>query len=97
MRLLSSSRDDNSLALRRAAAPCIRQTLQPLTAGARQRCPLRFDLAVQRGASWALSIEFLLTLSVAPSLWLAPPPCSTSSGFPWASLCCSSARRHPCR
>jgi hypothetical protein len=35
-------------------APCIRQTRHPRTAGARQRLPDRFDLAWQRGASWAL-------------------------------------------
>ena len=45
-------------------APCIRQTLQPFTAGARQRCPLRFDLAVQRGALWALSMGLTLSLTL---------------------------------
>jgi hypothetical protein len=32
-------------------APCIRQTFQPSTAGARHRFPVRFDFAVHRGAA----------------------------------------------
>ena len=31
-------------------APCIRHTRQPLTAGARHGCPLRFERAIHRGA-----------------------------------------------
>ena len=52
------------LARGRAAASTMHPANPPTPyCGARQRCPLRFDLAVQRGALWALSIG--LTSSVA--------------------------------
>src|SRR6476646_9412880 len=41
-------------------APCIRQTRQPRTAGARHGFPVRFDLALQRGAPWALCMGLML-------------------------------------
>jgi hypothetical protein len=50
-------------------APCIRQTLQPRTAGARQRFPVRFDLALHRGAAWALCKGLMVI-----SIWYLPPP-----------------------
>jgi CheY-like chemotaxis protein len=40
------------------------------TAGARQRLPVRFDLTLQRGASWALCMGLMVI-----SIWyLLPPP-----------------------
>src|SRR6476619_1484744 len=57
------------LAGRRDRAPCIRQTLQPRTAGARHGFPVRFDLALQRGAPWALCMGLMVI-----SFWYLPPP-----------------------
>src|SRR5258707_1065368 len=51
-------------------APCIRQTRQPRTAGARHGFPVRFDLALHRGASWALCMGLML-ISIS---YLPPPP-----------------------
>jgi hypothetical protein len=51
------------LARGRAAASTMHPANPPTPyCGARQRCPLRFDLAVQRGALWALSIGSLRPL-----------------------------------
>jgi len=56
-------------------APCIRQTRQPRTAGAPQRFPVRFDLAVHRGASWALCMGLMVFdfAQVAPELLAKQP------------------------
>jgi hypothetical protein len=40
----------------------MRHTCQPRTAGARQGWPVRFDLAVHRGAAWALCMGLMLIL-----------------------------------
>jgi hypothetical protein len=40
-------------------APCMRHTLWPLTAGARQRLPERFERAVQRGALLSRAVSNL--------------------------------------
>src|SRR3954451_8094492 len=48
-------------------APCIRQTRKPLTAGDRQAFPVRLDLALQRGASWALCMGLSVISGSAPS------------------------------
>src|SRR3954470_14733409 len=47
-------------------APCIRQTRKPLTAGDRQAFPVRLDLALQRGASWALCMGLSVISVSAP-------------------------------
>jgi hypothetical protein len=52
------------LALRRAAASTMHPANPPTYRGRATGSPLRFDLAVQRGALWALSMGFLLTSSV---------------------------------
>src|SRR5262245_18674923 len=56
-------------------APCIRQTFQPRTAGARHGLPVRFDLAVHRGAAWALCMGLMVILISC----LPPPPARLSS------------------
>jgi hypothetical protein len=38
----------------------MRQTFQPRTAGERQGCQVRFDLAVHLGAAWALCMGLML-------------------------------------
>src|SRR5207249_929301 len=49
-------------------APCILQTLKPLTAGERHGCPVRFERALQRGARYIGKCKGLFSLfSVIPS------------------------------
>jgi hypothetical protein len=61
-------------------APCIRQTRQPRTAGARQGFPVRFDLAPHRGASCALCMGSMLIFLSYP-----PPQPDRHLGSPWPS------------
>ena len=90
-------------------APCIRQTVHPRTAGARQVRPERFDLAVQRGAQWALCMGLASGFDAPPppalqfvdaGIFLPPPvpeailPDLDTTPSPWSRQPRQSLARH---